>query len=133
MVNILVYDYHSGGSEAGPITTIPWLRDVISYSLTQIPPEKIVIGLPMYGYNWQLQSTSPDPYTYAEFMTTIGSDKRFTHSRDALSAELKYSGPGQEAWLSDSVSIKEYVKATQALGLNRFILWQIGGMDEKLF
>ncbi len=132
-VNILVYDLHGPGSEAGPITTIDWLKEVITFSLAKIPKEKIVIGLPMYGYNWQLQSTAPEPYPYDEFIERFDSDKKFTKQRDEASAQLRYVGPGQEAWVSDAHAVKVYIQTAQQFGLNRFIIWQIGGMDEDMF
>jgi spore germination protein len=132
-VNVLIYDLHGDGSESGPITTIGWLHDVVAYTLTQIPKEKIVVGLPMYGYKWELQSTDPTPYTYDEFVSSVGSDKKLTKERDAESAELHYTGPGQEAWLADAVSVRKYMDESMKLGLSRFSIWQIGGMDENLF
>ncbi len=133
VVNIMVYDMHATGSFAGPITTIPWLQDVMRYALLKIPKEKIVIGLPMYGYNWQKGSIDPDPYSYDEFLENIDSDSTYKRSRDKESAQLRYVGVGEEAWLSDAQSVKEYIKAAQSFGLNRFKIWQIGGMDERIF
>ncbi len=132
-VNILAYDYHSDGSDPGPITTISWLKDILNYSLGQIPKEKIVIGIPMYGYNWHNNTTSADPYSYQEFITAFGNDKNFSSTRDEASAELKFSGQGQEGWLADHISDEAYIKTAQAYGLNRFMIWQIGGMDQDLF
>ena len=131
-VNILAYDLHSTGSEAGPITSIDWLKQVITYAKSTIDPTKLVIALPMYGYNWQLQSTTPDPYPYDEFVAHFDNDKNFSKERDAASGELRYVGPGQEAWVSDAYAVKVYIKTAQELGLDRFMIWQIGGMDENI-
>ncbi len=132
-VNVLAYDLHGDGTEAGPITTLPWLKAVIMYTKSLIPKEKIVIGLPMYGYVWQLQNTSPGAYPYDEFMLHMAADKKFTFVRDADSAELHYVASGQDAWVSDYESVAAYITASQELGLNRFSIWHIGGMDERLF
>ena len=49
---IMTYDFHSGGSEAGPIAPLDWVDDVLSYAATVVPPAKTWMGVPFYGYDW---------------------------------------------------------------------------------
>ncbi|MEQ9714342.1 MAG: glycosyl hydrolase family 18 protein [Candidatus Asgardarchaeia archaeon] len=49
---IMAYDYHYATSSPGPVTPTFWLRQVINYAKFRVPLEKIVIGLPLYGYDW---------------------------------------------------------------------------------
>ena len=30
------------------------VRQVVEYALSQIPAEKLILGIPNYGYDWQL-------------------------------------------------------------------------------
>lgn len=50
---LMGYDYHSArGPEVGPIGPASWLREVVDYTATRVPREKIILGLGTYGYSW---------------------------------------------------------------------------------
>jgi spore germination protein len=36
------------------VAPLNMVRLVVEYALTQIPPEKIIMGIPNYGYDWSL-------------------------------------------------------------------------------
>lgn len=49
---IMAYDQHWSTSMPGPIASLSWCSDIMNYSKTKIPKEKIVMGLPLYGRSW---------------------------------------------------------------------------------
>lgn len=52
---IMAYDDTPvGSSTPGPVARAPWVRDVATYARSTIPKEKILLGVPFYGYNWTL-------------------------------------------------------------------------------
>lgn len=51
-VIIMAYDYSYKGSPAGPVAPLWWVEEVVSYLKTIIPAEKMLLGLPTYGYDW---------------------------------------------------------------------------------
>ena len=51
-VRLMGYDYHWASSGPGPVAPISWIRAVLSYAKTQIPAGKIILGVPLYGYDW---------------------------------------------------------------------------------
>jgi spore germination protein len=51
-VQIMAYDDHVPSGVAGPIAPWPWVESVIDYAVTQIPADRIVLGVPAYGYDW---------------------------------------------------------------------------------
>ena len=53
-VLLMTYEW---GYTAGPpmaVAPLPNVRAVLDYAVTQIPPEKIFLGVPNYGYDWPL-------------------------------------------------------------------------------
>ena len=53
-VLLMTYEW---GYTAGPpmaVAPIPNVRAVLDYAVTEIPPEKILLGIPNYGYDWPL-------------------------------------------------------------------------------
>ena len=51
-VRIMAYDYHWATSPPGPVAPLPWVRSVLKYAKSQIPARKIILGVPLYGYDW---------------------------------------------------------------------------------
>ena len=51
-VRLMAYDYHWASSPPGPVAPISWVRAVLRYARTQIPASKIILGVPLYGYDW---------------------------------------------------------------------------------
>lgn len=55
-VFIMTYDQHWSTSVPGSVASISWCKDVISYAINEVPPEKLVMGIPFYGRSWQDKS-----------------------------------------------------------------------------
>ncbi len=49
---VMGYEYHGKAGAPGPIAPIWWLRQVMSYTVTQVPRERVTLGVHLYGYDW---------------------------------------------------------------------------------
>lgn len=51
---VLAYDLRMGVFRRPPmaVAPLPSVRRVLDYGVTAIPPEKIYMGMPNYGYDW---------------------------------------------------------------------------------
>lgn len=129
-VRIMAYDEHSASTKEGSIASLAWIKEVALYNAKLISKDKIVIGIPSYGYVW----TSDDAkgLQYDEFYAYLA-DKQYESKRDKESAEEIFSSPDFIGYLSDSTAMTEKIDSLRALGFNRFVIWNLGGMDEKFF
>jgi spore germination protein YaaH len=55
-VVVMAYDEHYRGGQAGPIASLPWCEKIYDYALKTIAPEKLIMGIPLYGRSWQKES-----------------------------------------------------------------------------
>ncbi len=62
---VLLMTYEWGYSLGPPMAVAPIdkVRQVVDYALTEIPSEKIFLGIPNYGYDWTLPYTPGTPAT----------------------------------------------------------------------
>lgn len=73
---IMAYDFHYPGSaQAGPVAPIDDINRLLKGFLDQVPKEKILLGLPFYGYAWQTDQLSADANTYPKTGFTVSWQK----------------------------------------------------------
>lgn len=51
---LMTYDEHWFGGPPGPVASVGWVEKVIKYTVSQVPAEKVLLGLGMYGYDWEV-------------------------------------------------------------------------------
>lgn len=55
-VFIMAYDWHETHSGPGPVSPIDEIRKTLDYAVLHMPRNKIILGLPRYGYDWTLDN-----------------------------------------------------------------------------
>ncbi len=53
-VIIMTYEWGWSGGPPYAVAPVDLVEDVIKYAVSVIPPEKIMMGMPLYGYDWTL-------------------------------------------------------------------------------
>lgn len=110
---VLVMTYEWGYTYGPPMAVAPIdnVKKVLDYAVTEIPPEKIFMGIPNYGYDWPL------PFAAGETMATSISNVDAVEIADRFSADILYdyiaqsphynyyNGYNHEVWFEDAKSI----------------------------
>jgi spore germination protein len=52
LILLMTYDYSWASGPAGSIAPQEWVDKVAAYAVSQIPLEKVLVGLAFYGYDW---------------------------------------------------------------------------------
>lgn len=131
-VVIMAYDYHWSGSGPGPVSPLPWFRRVLGYALSRIPAEKLVIGIPAYGYDWP-EGGRGRGITYREAVETAERHGA-TIVYDEAAGEATYSyvdgdGVRHVVWFSTARSMAERIKAAASMGVYSVAFWRVGSED----
>ena len=108
------------------------VRQVLDYAVTEMPPEKIFLGIPNYGYDWALpfrqgnKATSISNQYAVELAARHYAAIRFDEK--AQSPWFRYvDGTGQEheVWFEDARSIRAKLALTQEYGLHGVSYWNL--------
>ena len=129
-VRIMTYEYSWSTSPPGPIAPVTWVNAVIGYATSQIPPAKILQGIPFYGYDWVGQRGTDLVWTQA-----MGLASQFAASPvwDSASQSpwFEYvSGSARHTvWFENGSSVGAKLGVTRAHDVGGIAVWRLGGED----
>ncbi|MGP4072646.1 LysM peptidoglycan-binding domain-containing protein [Piscibacillus sp. B03] len=131
-VVLMTYEWGWAGGEPWAIAPIDEVREVLDYAVTVIPPEKIMMGVPLYGRDWNI------PWVQGTYATTVsldealnlaaqyGSDIQFHPQHKSPYFEYTdETGQRHEVWFEDARSAQakyETVKDYDLRGVSYWVL-----------
>lgn len=133
-VVLMTYDWGWIGGAPYPIAPINEVRKVLNYAVTAIPRNKILMGIPLYGYDWKL------PYqqgvTEAEMISSYEAVNRAMKYGVPIQYNTLYQSPyiqyidefgiRHEVWFEDARSIFAKYKLVQEYKVRGVSYWEIG-------
>lgn len=131
-VLIMTYEWGYTYGPAMAVAPLHKVREVIDYAVTEIPREKISMGVPNYGYDWQL------PYVRGESKAkTIGNieavqialrnhvEIQYDFVSQSPYFNYVFGGITHEVWFEDARSILAKYRLVREYGLHGIGCWQI--------
>ena len=132
-VFLMTYEW---GYTYGPpmaVAPLPNVRAVVEYALTEIPAEKLWLGVPNYGYDWPLpflqgetRATSISP----QYAVSLAARYRSSISYDetAQAPWFRYTdenGTEHEVWFEDARSLRAKLSLIPEYGLDGAGYWNL--------
>ena len=132
-VLLMTYEW---GYTAGPpmaVAPLPNVRRVLDYAVTEIPPEKIFLGVPNYGYDWPL------PFVQGTTRAQSISNQRaielareynvaIQYDENAQSPFFHYTDSGgvvHEVWFEDARSLEAKLRLIAEYGFQGAGFWNV--------
>ncbi len=138
----LVMTYEWGHTYGPPMAVAPidQVERVLNYAVTEIPPQKILMGLPNYGYDWRL------PYEQGIPARSIGNYEAVAIARK-YGAEIQYDevaqspwfryydkrGQQHEVWFEDARSYQAKLSLLRSLELGGVSIWNVMRFFQPLY
>jgi spore germination protein len=133
-VTIMTYDEHYAGGEPGPIASLPWMTQALDYAIQYIPREKILVGIPVYGYDWSSNSSTMIP------MRDIPALIQRTGARvlwsDPSVEPYFYYWQGRErhvVWYESDVSTKIRLGFVKTYRIRGIAIWRLGYENNRFW
>jgi spore germination protein YaaH len=132
-VRLMGYDYHWETSPPGPIAPADWIDAVLRYAVTTIPRHRIVLGVPVYGYDWIGSAGTPVTEAQAE---GLASQYRAAVRWDGTAQAPWFtytdgSGRGHEVWFENARSTAGKLALARRNGVAGVFLWLNGPPDDS--
>ncbi|HEY4991936.1 MAG TPA: glycosyl hydrolase family 18 protein [Nakamurella sp.] len=133
-VCLMAYDWHWSTGPSGPIAPYDWVQRVLTYSVTQIPADKILLGVGLFGYDWV--GTTATSLTWRQVVALAG-QYRVDEAWDvgAQSPHFSYTvqGVNHEVWYENSRSAAAKFDLARDYRLGGVELWRLGGEDPAVW
>ncbi len=125
---LMTYDEHGSWSTAGPVASIGWVTNVVNYAKAVIPPNKILLGLAAYGYDWSSAGNKAlSLKTIDSLVTTYGGAVQWdSASQSPYYTYTDTNGAAHTIWFENSASIGykcDLVNQNNLLGAG---VWRLG-------
>jgi spore germination protein len=133
---IFFMTYEWGWSGGPPLAVSPLneVRRVMDYATSVVPRNKIMMGIPLYGYDWTLPyvpggkwARSISPQQAIELAARYG--VAIEYDPIAQAPHFNYvdaEGNEHEVWFEDARSIQAKFNLVKELGIRGFFYWVLG-------
>lgn len=150
-IRIMAYDYTFARSKfPGPIGPLNWIDEVLKYAVTKVNPEKLILGIHLYSYEWKGDTNEPLPfianymgnsngsvdassYVYSQVKNILKDhdgnaykfegEEVFEYKKDGIYRSLVYISPQ---------GVLDRTDLAMKYKLGGVVFWRLGGEDELL-
>jgi spore germination protein len=154
-IRIMAYEFHGRTGAPAPNAPVWWIRQVAEYSVSQIPREKIVMGIHLYAYDWGGKETNAMWWSdvmslkdrYNGQVRYVATDDRGIVGESEMTYGIRLdptcarskpecAAPRYEkhsVWFVDSQYVAVAWKVIQEYKLGGIVLWRPGGEDPAIW
>ncbi len=139
-VILMTYEWGYQYGPPGAVAPINNVEQVVSYAVTEIAPEKILLGIPNYGYDWKLPFVQGE--TAAEGLSNKIADSRagevgaeILFDENSAAPYYTYIKDGSEhiVWFENATSISKKLALVEKYNLAGISIWQIMRFYPQLY
>ena len=139
---LMNYDFHWPTSSPGPIAPQDWFERNIQNIVKLVPPEKIIMGIANYGYDWPAKSKAvPHPVAQAltfqqGVITAVESEADILYDPDTFNLHYSYEDEKNlvhNVWMLDGVTAYNQLRAAERAGVRGTALWRLGMEDPSVW
>lgn len=149
LICLMTYDQHTRWTAPGPVAGWAWTVANLDYALKVVPPEKLSLGIPLYGYHWfagtpvkATDKTGDKPNPSAEYIST---DDALDLAK-AYGGHVEWDSADRSSWLyfyrdqtrewiffTDARTFGERYALIKERGLQGFCSWVLGTEDPGIW
>lgn len=139
----MAYDEHYAGSEeAGPVSSLNYVKDSTENTLKEVPAEQTIIALPFYSRLWKettkdgkvkLGSEAYGMRSARETMIDAGAKFGWNDDTGMNYAEYTKDGVVYKMWLEDQTSLEEKMKTVSDHKTAGYAFWKLGLEDSAVW
>jgi spore germination protein YaaH len=149
LICLMTYDQHTRWTAPGPVAGWAWTTGNLDYALKVVPPQKLSLGIPLYGYHWFAgtpvkgeDKAGDKPNPSAEYIAT---DDALDLAKD-FGGHIEWDATDRAAWFyfyradmrewiffTDGRTFGERYRLVKERALQGFCSWVLGTEDPAIW
>ena len=135
-VSVMAYD---DSRSVGPVASLPWVNEVLQYTLARVPAEKISLGVPFYAWVWRDKTGKKEYSRGYPALAPILARKAYVKqgwSENLGVSYVTYVNQNKKkytAWYEDQKSFSRKLSLVTKYKLHGFSAWALGQEDPKIW
>ncbi|HEY3859488.1 MAG TPA: glycosyl hydrolase family 18 protein [Gammaproteobacteria bacterium] len=129
-MQVMTYDEHVPGQGPGPVAGIDWMTADLDYAISQISPDKILLGLPAYGYDFDVTHNTGVQVEWKDFASlaaSIGVHPVWDPVSESEHFDYTASdGSMHQVWYETTRGIQDKAHLAVSLDLAGVSMWALG-------
>ncbi|MEO6314471.1 MAG: polysaccharide deacetylase family protein [Chitinophagaceae bacterium] len=136
---LMAYDQFNDATGPGPISAQKWIEAAVEQAAKNIPPEKIILCMAAYGYDW-IHGTDRDTVSTVSFQAALTtareSDGKIDFDNDNYNLFYNYYDDEDivhHVFFTDAATNFNTLRFATESGLSGVALWRLGTEDSRLW
>jgi cellulose synthase/poly-beta-1,6-N-acetylglucosamine synthase-like glycosyltransferase/peptidoglycan/xylan/chitin deacetylase (PgdA/CDA1 family)/spore germination protein YaaH len=141
-VVLMAYDQHWSTGDSGPIAAQDWFNEALQKRLGDLPPNRVVVALANYGYDWvrPVNKTDRLPAASLSWWETMrqadATRAAITYHATAFNPFFVYKDAQareHEVWFLDAVTFFNQLRTVEESQPYGVALWRLGSEDPAVW
>lgn len=133
---VMAYDQHFPTSTPGPISDAKWVDKILETMTASVPPEKFVLCIAGFGYDWLKGGTAIDVTYEAALATAKESEGKILFDKNSYNLHYNYfddQDEEHEVWFTDAATNYNIMRSATHYGIAGVALWRMGSEDPRIW
>ncbi|MDE3058585.1 MAG: glycosyl hydrolase [Bacteroidota bacterium] len=143
MICLMTYDQHTSYTAPGPVAGYSWTIENLAYALQYVPKNKLMLGIPLYGYHWF--ATIPDKEFHGATARSVGTPEALQLAK-AYNAVVQWDSTDHTSWfyfyrdnmrewvfITDVRTFQDRLQIIKERGVEGFCSWVLGDEDPEIW
>lgn len=132
----MMYDEHWKTSGPGAISSLPWYERTLEKFYRMVPPEKVVVGLGTYTYDWGKRGQRAKSGTFDDAVALSEKyGKPMKVDTTALNSTFTYKQGSvkHSVWVLDAISAFNQMSVSSKRPPRGYAIWRLGAEDPDVW
>ncbi len=133
---VMAYDQHYAESVPGPVADQAWFLSVMTDITRKVPPEKIIAGLPAYGYDWPKNDVGNTVSYYEALIAAKEADTSVVFDTTGYNLRYDYDDDNDVShtvYFTDAATMYNELQGVNSLGIAGAAMWRLGSEDPRVW
>ncbi|TWI85488.1 poly-beta-1,6 N-acetyl-D-glucosamine synthase [Lacibacter cauensis] len=133
---LMAYDEHYSSSVPGAVSSQRWIEKMLDKTAAEVSPQKIILGIAGYGYDWKEQQEAAT-ITYQQALATAKQyNAVIDFNNDTYNNEYSYTDADNQphkVYFTDAATNFNTLRFADEYKTAGTALWRLGSEDERLW